>query len=377
MRIAYCLSYLWNSGGVDRVISVKANYLADVLGYDVAIITTDQHDRQPYFALSPRVQLIDLGVNYTDATNSLVAKFTKTMAKRHQHRKRLDAVLAELKPDITIAVTRRELPIVYKLRNGGIRLAERHMNKNCRFQEKTNPLSAHLRGAITRQEETWVSHDTRCITLTDEDKSCWRNQDNIAVIPNPITISASPLAHYEQKHVLAVGRISYEKGYDRLIEAWAKVTKQFPEWVLTIVGATDDLNEVAKVRRLIEALQLRTVQIMPPSPDIVRYYRESSLLVLSSRYEGLPLVLLEAMSCGLPCISFNCPCGPKDVISDGIDGRLVSNGDIDALAEAMIQLMSDKTKRERMGAAALVKSQQYSLPTIMTRWDSLFKELAK
>jgi glycosyltransferase involved in cell wall biosynthesis len=153
------------------------------------------------------------------------------------------------------------------------------------------------------------------------------------------------------------------------------VAKTHPEWILTIVGSCDDVAEVKKLKRLIKSLNLSTVQLFPPSNDIIYYYVNSSFFVLSSRYEGMPLTLLEAMSCGLPCVAFDCLCGPRDIIADGKDGLLVPNGNIAELAEAIRRLLEDKALRNTLGEAAVLKSQQFSLPTIMAQWDKLFKQV--
>lgn len=375
MKIAYCIPYLWNSGGVDRVVTIKANYLADVLGYDVAIITTDQDNREPFFEVSPKIKLIDLGVNYTKTDRTPLGKLCNSTIKRRIHAKRLERALADFNPDISIAVTRRELPILYKLKSGGVKMAERHMNKNCRLRDEHPSISRSFRRWLSSREERWVSHYRCCATLTTQDKSFWHPNDNMVVIPNPVTITPKLLTRRDHKQVLAVGRISYEKGFDRLVKAWAIVAKTHPEWILTIVGSCDDVAEVKKLKRLIKSLNLSTVQLFPPSNDIIYYYVNSSFFVLSSRYEGMPLTLLEAMSCGLPCVAFDCLCGPRDIIADGKDGLLVQNGNIAELAEAIRRLLEDKALRNTLGEAAVLKSQQFSLPTIMAQWDKLFKQV--
>lgn len=375
MKIAYCLPCLCNSLGVERVVTTKANYLADVLGYEVAIFTTDQCGRVPFFALSPKVKLVDLGINYSQTDHTPIGKLYNSTVKRRRHARRLEKALADFCPDISIAVSRRELPILHKLKSGGVHIAERHMNKNCRLRDEYPSFGRAFRKWLSSREERWVSHYKCCATLTEQDKSFWRHNENMVVIPNPVTIKPKPSQHNNRKQVLAVGRICYEKGFDRLVKAWAIVTKKHPEWILSIVGPFDDIAEVKKLRRLIDSLQLSTVQIFPPSNDILYYYINSEILVLSSRYEGMPLVMLEAMSCGVPCVAFDCLCGPRNIISNGKDGLLVHNGDIANLAESVKLLIENPKLRQFMGENAVKKSQRYALTVIMRQWDALFKSL--
>jgi glycosyltransferase involved in cell wall biosynthesis len=177
------------------------------------------------------------------------------------------------------------------------------------------------------------------------------------------------------KRVLAVGRISYQKGYDRLIEAWWLIADSIPEWKLTIIGQCEDLREMDKIQSLITKYRLTNVEVLPPSKNIVKEYASSSLLVMSSRFEGFPLVLLEGMACGLPCISFDCKCGPKDVITHNVDGLLVKNGDIVGLSQAILYMAENEKERRRMGANALKKAQKYTFTEIMKQWDTLFQSL--
>lgn len=375
MRIAYCMSCLCSSGGVDRVVSVKANYLADVLGYEVAIITTDQRGREPFFELSPKIKIIDLGINYAHTNRTAIGKLYNSTLKRKIHAARLEKALADFSPDISIAVTRRELPILYRLRSGGVKIAERHMNKNFRLLDEPHTPAWMFRRWLVHREERWVSCYRCCVTQTEQDRAYWANYENIVVIPNPVTVTPDSVHHHSHKQVLAVGHLRYEKGYDRLIKAWALVSKHHPEWILSIVGSFDDTAEVRRLRQIIKSLKLTTVQLLPPSNDILYFYANSSVLVLTSRYEGMPLVLLEAMACGLPCLAFDCPCGPRDIITNGVDGILVKNNDIATFAEELKRLLESKKLRHQLGANGPSKAEQFSLPVVMQRWDALFTSL--
>jgi glycosyltransferase involved in cell wall biosynthesis len=173
--------------------------------------------------------------------------------------------------------------------------------------------------------------------------------------------------------VLAAGRLTRQKGFDRLVRAFALVARRRPEWTLRIFGGGRDLQ-------LLQAMILdhdlhNNVFLMGPTDDLGRELAQASIFTLSSRFEGLPMVILEAMSKGLPVVSFDCPTGPAEVIGDGVDGLLVRDGDVAALAEAIVRLIDDEQERRRMGGAAWRKARDYDVAAIGRRWDALLDDL--
>lgn len=181
------------------------------------------------------------------------------------------------------------------------------------------------------------------------------------------------LSNERKKQIVAVGRLVEQKGYDRLIAAWNLIALQLPDWKLQIYGEGelyDELLEMVESYKLLDS-----VEINAPVRDIHLVYQSSAILVMSSRYEGLSMVLIEAMNYGLPVIAFSSPCGPKDIISDGIDGFLVPDGDIHLLAEKILLLAQNKKLRIQMGKSALIKAQVFSFDKIMKEWEKLFFSL--
>ena len=178
--------------------------------------------------------------------------------------------------------------------------------------------------------------------------------------------------NYESKRVISAGRYMTEKGFDRLLKVWSLVNKQFYDWHLYIFGNVDR----TAYQRIAEHMQLcNTVHLMPATKDIAEEFSKSSIYVMSSRYEGFGLVLAEAMSCGLPCVSFDCPYGPREIIRNGEDGFLVEDGNIDELAQKLKQLMSNKELRKTMGAKAAMNITRYKPETIMAQWIKLFQSI--
>ena len=213
----------------------------------------------------------------------------------------------------------------------------------------------------------------RFVVLTEEDKSSWKELDNVEVIPDPLAFKIDKISPLTQKRVIAVGRYVYQKGFDILLRTWSKVEKQILDWDLAIYGMGDRTS----YEKLMDDLQIdrKRCHLYGPTENIEREYLNSSLFVFSSRFEGFGMVLLEAMACGLPVVSFDCPCGPKDIICHQEDGLLVENGNINQLAEYMILLMQDDEKRKTMSVSAVTNVQRFKISIIAQLWKSLFDNL--
>ena len=194
----------------------------------------------------------------------------------------------------------------------------------------------------------------------------------MVVIPNGVERKEpSPLT---ARTVIAVGRYSFQKALDRLIRAWALMEGR-GDWKLKLVGDGECRPEL---EALVRELGLTgSVELTGVRKDMEAVYRDASVLALSSRYEGLPMVILEAQAHGIPVVSFDCQCGPKDAIEDGVNGRLVPAGNVDALARALAETLHDSAALRRMGAAAWETARRWEPETIMAQWDNLFKELVR
>jgi len=175
----------------------------------------------------------------------------------------------------------------------------------------------------------------------------------------------------ESKTVVAVGRYTYQKGFDMLLRAWRRVCDSIDDWQLHIVGE-GEMKESLQQQILDLSLEDR-VELCPATSDIQSVYREASVLVLSSRYEGFGMVLLEAQTAGVPTVSFDCKCGPSDIVADGVTGYLVPANDIPALAEKLLVLMRDETLRKQIGRNAFADASRFSEKAVMQRWTDLFE----
>ena len=212
------------------------------------------------------------------------------------------------------------------------------------------------------------------VVLTEEDRQAWPELSNVCVIPDPLSFEPASQSPLTVPQVIAVGRYAYQKGFDLLLQAWNRVEKACPEWQLTIHG----MGERAPYQQQAAALGLdmSRCHLEDTTPDIQAAYCRSSLFVFSSRFEGFGMVLVEAMACGLPVVSFDCPCGPKDIVRDGEDGLLVKTGDVDELADALIRMMQSDELRRKMANSALENVKRYRLDVLAEKWRQLFDHLA-
>ena len=379
IHVAYCIPSLDHSGGMERVLTTKANYLVEQLGYDVSIIITDDKRTKPYFPLSEKIQVIQLDVNIDSLWKYPIWKRLYLYWKKMRlYKQRLEKCLNQLQPDITISLLRREINFLNDIKDGSAKVGEIHFGRY-KYRE-TNY------GFLPRFINKWISNRwmsqldqkikqlDRFVVLTHEDASYWKGLSNLTVIPNPITIEKGTVSDCTSKQVIAVGRYTYQKGFDLLIPAWKIVNKKHPDWTLNIYGGGNKED----LQAMVEKLGLGdTLKLNGPVNHIREKYQESSIFVLSSRFEGLPLVLMEAMSMGLPSVSFTCPCGPKDIINDGEDGILCDNGSIKSLAEGLCRLIENEQLRKEMGQKAAQNIQRFSLDNIMSQWNDLLQEIRK
>ena len=378
-RIAYCIPSLDHSGGMERVLTTKANYLAENLGYDVNIIITDNKGAKPYFPLSDKIKVIQLDINIDNLWQYPIWKRLYLYhQKMKEYKRRLDICLRHLRTDITISLLRREINFLSDIKDGSAKVGEIHFGRykyrEANFSFLPNLTNKWISKRWMKQLDNKVKKLDRFVVLTHEDAEYWENLSNLIVIPNPITIEQNILSICTEKKAIAVGRFTYQKGFDLLVQAWKEVHKSHPEWILNIYGGGDKDS----INKEIDHMGLKhIINCYDAVNNITDKYQESSIFILSSRYEGLPLVLMEAMSIGLPPVSFACPCGPRDIIHNREDGILCENGNIQELAIGICSLIEDENLRKQLGKNAAINIQRYKLDNIMEQWDRLFKELTR
>ena len=364
MKLIYCTHSVCNPGGMERVLVNKVSWIVEHTGWEVAVITTDQKGRPSFYPFPEKVRRIDLGINYSDDNSrNPLAKIAGYLNRRRLHRKRLAEVLMKESADIVISLYPSESSFIPDIKDGSRKVLELHFNKFFRLQYNRCGILGLADRFRTWQDERIVKRFDRFVVLTEEDKRYWGNLRNMQVIPNV-------------RRVIAVGRLDYQKGFDRLIEAWRIVMedRRFGGWKLDIFGQGE---WKPMLQDMIAEYSLEdSAAIHAPVKDIWKEYAESSFLAMSSHYEGFPMVMIEAMSCGLPVVTFGYKCGPADIIKDGINGFVVPEGDVEALAFRMKTLMEDDSIRSGMSREAAKVTRTYSEENVMARWLGLFRQLA-
>ena len=375
MKIVYCIAGTYNSGGMERVLASKANWLSEH-GYEVSIVTTDQKGRKPFFSLNEEIKTYDLGINYADNNGrSFGNKLVHYPVKQWKHKSKLSHLLKKLRADMVVCMFNNDASFICNIKDGSRKILEIHFSKFKKLQYGRKGLWKLADEWRTKQEEKTVRRFDKFVVLTEEDKSYWGNVPNIIVIPNARTFETEDMAALDNKIVLAVGRLEYQKGFDRLIEIWKKVCSYTNCWNLVIVG---DGSMREMLQKQIDELGIsdRTI-IVRGTNDIKNYYMNVSIVVMTSRYEGLPMALLEAQTFGLPIVSYACKCGPKDIVSDGVDGFIVPENAEARFVYRMVELMNKDELRKKMGGEAKKSSEHFSQNNIMQKWTNLFESMTQ
>lgn len=378
MKIIYIYDTMAIIGGVERIFIDKMNYLADKFHDEVYLLTSSQGNHPISFPLSPNVKHIDLGIRHHIQYQYRLPKrlWIKYKLKKLCH-KRLKETVEKIDPDILVATTTYLSAEICRLKCRAKKIIESHgardfthLTDNFKMgfpNDQINRFNTHRRFRIIEKYSDAV------VTLTQSDAQAWSKAAKVYVIPNFTNFASSQSSSCETKRAIAVGRLTYQKGFDRLIDAWKMVNKSYPDWKLDIFG--EGIRQQALNEQIQENGLDEIVTIHPFTSHIKDEYINSSIFTLSSNYEGFVLVLLEAMSCGLPCVSFDCPNGPAEAITDKEDGLLVRNGDIEGFANALCYLIENEEERKAFGKKAKQNVKRYSPENIMPQWEKLFKDL--
>ena len=388
MKVVYLIAGTYRSGGMERVLAGKTNWLVRNGVADVLVITTDQRGQKPFFEFDRRIRHTDLGIDYEENNGgSFLNKIIHYPVKQIRHRRRLSELLKKEKADIVVSMFCNDAQFLPRINDGSRKVLEIHFSRYKRLQYGRKGMWALTDKWRSRNDRRIARRFDRFVVLTNEDRGYWEQDapmPNICVIPNARTFEPSDLksevenaAQSGLHTVLAVGRYNEQKAFDRLIYAWYMVHRQdaqlCADWRLRIVG-DGELRET--LQKQIGLLGLAdSVELGHAETDMQSVYRNADIYAMTSLYEGLPMVLLEAQAAGLPIVSMACKCGPRDVITDGVDGFLVAEGDTGAFAVKLRQLMSDDGLRKQMGLTARKSSDRYDETLIMDKWVQLFNGL--
>lgn len=378
MKIVYSLHSITRKGGIERVVATKANYWAQQ-GHEVSIITTDQRSTPLSFDLEASVRHYDLGMNYEE--DNRLGRWGRLVAlyrKRAIHRERLTALLHELRADVVVSTFFQDASLLPDIQDGSRKVLELHSSKKTKvlmYPKERWLMRLFGRIRIWQNTRTAQRYD-HFVILTEEERPLYRSLRNLEVIPNPRPFAPDTNADTEipslqrEKCILAVGRHEYQKNFEALVRIWGRIADELPDWHLTIVGGGPLQSAL---QSLIDSLGLGArTHLAPATSQIVDYYRTAAVYAMTSHFEGLPMVLLEAQAMGLPIVSYRCPSGPADIVTDGVDGLLIETGDEEAFAQALRTLLPDGDRLMAMSREAVKSSERFALERIMYRWERLF-----
>jgi len=359
MKLLYITNGINGAGGLERVLSVKASLLADSYGYEVTILGLNKGNDNPFYDFSSKINLVSIRVE---------GNFLQYI---HQYRKGILKTIRDIQPDI-IAVCDDGLKgflVPQFIKTKAQIIYERHVSKCI---EKRNG-AGWGRKMIVKAKwflmELLAKKFAKFVVLTDGNRNEWSTLKNVVVISNPLSFHLESAAPLTDRTVICVGKISYQKGQDLLLKSWQIVHRKHPNWSLELYGK--EQQDFFDVRSYSDF----NVHFYLPEKHIREKYLKSAINVMSSRFEGFGMVLIEAMACGVPCVSFDCPSGPADIIRDGEDGFLVEPQNTEALAEKVMMLIEDEKLRQKMGEAAKKNVKRFEAKHVVKQWDQLFKGL--
>lgn len=379
MKIMYVYDAIARVGGAERILVDKMNYLADVYGYDVYLITAAQGNHPFSFPLSDKVKHTDINARFhVQYQYKYVKRLWMKLKLDRQFRQRLSRAVAQIDPDILIGTTYYKADVICRLKCRAKKIIESHCAKTYTGQNdgiKRNFLVQWFYNIqLARYNRTIEKKSDAIVALTEGDAREWHKKGKVFVIPNMIRQIPEIKASCEEHRVISAGRLIYQKGYDRLIDAWKYVYEKHPDWKLDIFGEGPLYDELQK--QISDNGLDNVITVHPPTPYITEEYLRSSIYVMSSRFEGFGLVLIETMSYGLPCISYDCPYGPETIITHNKNGILIPNGNIKQMADAICFLIEHTDIRKAYGTNAKRYVQHFSTENIMPKWKMFFNKLA-
>ena len=355
MHIVFLLHDIHFGGGGERVTVNLANYLINK-DFGVSIVSLAKSRRENIFKLDKRIVVDYLNFEFEKGFN-IPKKIASVFAVQKHFRKYQDKTVA-----LGIG-TYPSLLLAFLPRRENIRTIGCQHNSYAAVKNIWSFLRQH-----------YFNQLSALVSLTERDLTKLKKLNPKSfVIPNSVTFIPDQISLLKQKTILTIGRIDFPKGYDLLISMFEKLSLLQPDWKLKIVG---DGPLKVEINSRIEKSGLKgKIEIIPPTDKIIDQYLDASVYVMTSRTEGLPMVLLEAQACGLPIVSFNCETGPSEIIADGENGYLIENFDVDAMVEKLNFLCSNPEKRTEFGKNGRENIKRFSPEVIHPKWEKLFDEV--
>ena len=369
MRILYITDALAIYGGLERVVTQKVNWFAEH-DNEVCLLTTNQGRHPLCFPLNQDVQYEDLNILF-----HLQYKYSglrRVLKRRELNLKFQNLLASKIKtfvPDIIICVKLEYNRTVIRVKG----------NTPFVYESHSSCLSGIFgKESFIRRLYKWflklsLNKVNAVVTLTNGDAKEWlKYTSNVYVIPNVVSLNNGGLSDCSSKSAIFVGRFAKQKDLHSLLKIWSIVCQRYPDWKLNIYGGYGDMQDEIKTKI---SNMGGGVVVHDPSSELIAKYKESSMLLFTSMFEPFGLVLPEAMSCGIPVVAFDCPYGPAEIVSDGLDGFLIRSRSIDTFVDKICLLIDDVNLRREMGKIGAQSSQRYNASRVMPMWIDLFSEL--
>lgn len=359
LKLLYITTNLNDSGGVSRILSVKLNYLVQDFGYDIYIINTKGSLASMFYNFDEKIQIFSLPKSKSNIINVL------------SYRKKLKRAIYDFNPDVIVNCDNglKGSLLPYLINSKTPLIYERHCSRNIKAPTQMGVLKLKLSNWIL---DISVRKYNSIVVLSDYAKQEWKS-NNIKVISNPLWFEQPVIeSKLNQNVAVAVGRFSYEKGYKNLLKIWKTVNEQYSDWVLKIYGEGDS-NQLKKLSIAYNISD--KVQFFEPIKNIQSIYLNASMLLNTSISEAFGLTLIEAMSYGLPIISFDNTLGAKSNIVNNVNGFLIEENNLMVYADKIMWLIENKLEMKRISKNARESLKNYDFNSIMVLWHDLFQSL--
>ena len=365
IKIVYVTDQIYLHGGIEKMLSQKINNWITNYGYEVVLCTSEQRNQDFVYGLDTKLKHIDLGINYNRAKSYF--HFTN-LIKSINHFYALRKFIKKEKPDIIISVNytpeqfflpfiEKQIPKIKEFHSSGITI-----KKPDNIIDKLKHRLFLLLGRYQAQ------------VILNVDEKKYYPFPHLYIIPNFIEIDVQTEQVQRDRTIIAAGRMASVKQFDHLIQAWSRIAADFPDWQVKIFGNGNEQLSL-QLKELIEKLEVPNIHLMGATNHLDQEMHKASVYAMTSATECFPMVLLEAQKAGLPIISYDCPNGPRNIISTNLDGWLTPQNEIGIFAQRLAMLIKNESNRKIMELAAKRNITQFSSEIVMEQWNELFVKL--
>lgn len=384
MKLAFLCNNMKSTNGIERVWAQRLSLLAESDMFEVYLITYNQYGAPFSFPLSEKVHYIDLSTRYFNhcSYHGILQYFDRFFSKL-LYKRAIHKCLKRIAPDVItcVDVYLSDLQVVLNCKKDAAKVVECHCGLSAYFGDLKKIGSKSKRTIEQKNKEkivqTILKFD-KIVVMTEDEKKDWKADDKIVCISNMLPCYPSELLDKSRVNhrVISVGRYAYQKGYDMLINSWEYVQVKHPDWSLHIYGSRDgDRGDYESLKKKITTDSIQNVFLHPETDDVYSEYCESDIYVMSSRFESFGLVLIEAMACGLPVVTFDCKYGPGSLVDDGETGILVPPSNVQKLAQSICYMIEHADERIRMGRNARTAVLPYKAERVMSIWHHFYQSV--